>query len=85
MSMGQRKDRQEELFILTEGLPKSAGHPFYRALNRLLAEANFDRWVHKSCSVGTFSWIGNLQPTITARFSRFIRSPANSICHTPAY
>ena len=49
MSMGQRIDRQEELFILTEGLPKSAGHPFYKALNRLLAEADFDRWIEKRC------------------------------------
>lgn len=49
MSMGQRKDRQEDLFILTEGLPRSAGHPFYQALNRLLAAANFDRWIEKRC------------------------------------
>ena len=49
MSMGQRKDRQEDLFVLTEGLPKSAGHPFYQALNRLLAEADFDRWIEKRC------------------------------------
>jgi transposase len=49
MSMGQRRDRQEDLFILTEGLPKSSGHPFYQALNRLLAEADFDRWIEKRC------------------------------------
>jgi len=49
MSMGKHQDRQEELFILTEGLPKSAGHPFYKALNRLLAEADFDRRIERRC------------------------------------
>jgi transposase len=49
MSMGRRKDRQEKLFIMAEGLPKSPGHPFYQALNRLLAQAGFDRWLEKRC------------------------------------
>jgi IS5 family transposase len=49
MAMGKRRQRQEALFITTEGLPKSAGHPFYRKLNQLLAEADFDRWVERRC------------------------------------
>jgi transposase len=50
MSMGKRKrERQEVLFITARDLPKSAGHPFYAALNRLLAEAGFDRWVEGRC------------------------------------
>ena len=44
MAMGRReRDRQESLFIPSQDLPRSAGHPFYLALNSLLAEAHFDR------------------------------------------
>ena len=49
MTMGKRKQRQEALFVMTEGLPKSAGHPFYQRLNALLAEAEFDRWIERRC------------------------------------
>jgi transposase len=49
MAMGRRRQRQESLFIPADGLPKSLGHPFYRKLNRLLAEADFDRWVERRC------------------------------------
>lgn len=49
MAIGKRKQRQEALFILADGLPKSAGHPFYKKLNELLAEAGFDRWVENLC------------------------------------
>ena len=49
MAMGKRRQRQEALFITTEGLPKSAGHPFYRKLNQLLAEADFDHWIERRC------------------------------------
>jgi transposase len=49
MAMGKRRQRQEALFIMTDGLPKSAGHPFYQRLNALLAEADFDPWIEKRC------------------------------------
>lgn len=49
MAMGKRRQRQEALFIMADGLPKSAGHPFYQRLNALLAEADFDRWIEKRC------------------------------------
>ncbi|MDZ4686610.1 MAG: transposase [Planctomycetaceae bacterium] len=50
MAMGKRKaQRQETLFLPAGELPKSPGHPFYQALNRLLAEANFDRWAEDRC------------------------------------
>src|SRR5271155_2254951 len=49
MAMGKRKRRQGALFLATEDLPKSAGHPFYRKLNELLAEAEFDRWIERRC------------------------------------
>ena len=51
MAMGRRKrDRQEPLFITAQDLPRSAGHPFYRALNGLLAAADFDRWIESRCA-----------------------------------
>jgi transposase len=50
MAMGRRKvARQETLFVTAEQLPRSQGHPFYKALNALLAEAGFDRWIEDRC------------------------------------
>jgi len=49
MAMGKRKARQESLFVSADQLPQSPGHPFYRRLNALLAEAGFDRWVEQRC------------------------------------
>ena len=48
--MGKRKaERQDRLFLAAGDLPRSAGHPFYKGLNRLLAEAGFDRWIENRC------------------------------------
>jgi transposase len=49
LAMGKRKSRQESLFITTDRLVSSAGHPFYQKLNALLAEADFDRWIERRC------------------------------------
>ena len=50
MAMGKREtERQDDLFITHDRLPKSAGHVFYVKLNELLAEAKFDRWVEALC------------------------------------
>lgn len=50
MAMGRRKtERQDTLFITADHLPRSQGHPFYQALNRLLAIAGFDRWIEQRC------------------------------------
>ena len=50
MAMGRRKrERQQTLFVSSEGLRKSGGHPFYQRLNGLLAEAEFDRWIEAKC------------------------------------
>ncbi len=49
MALGKRKREQQELWVATTELPKSPGHPFYVRLNRLLAEADFDRWVERLC------------------------------------
>jgi transposase len=50
MAMGKREtERQDDLFITHDRLPKSAGHVFYVKLNQLLAEAKFDPWVEALC------------------------------------
>lgn len=49
MAMGKRKPRQDSLFVTTDQLTPSAGHPFYQKLNALLAEAEFDRWIERRC------------------------------------
>src|ERR1700730_14838420 len=49
MAMGKRKQRQESLFITAMDLPRSDGHPFYKKLNQLLAEAKFDEWIEWRC------------------------------------
>jgi len=49
MGLGKRKQEQQEAWVSTIDLPKSPGHPFYRKLNRLLAEAGFDIWLESLC------------------------------------
>jgi hypothetical protein len=51
MAFGKRlRERQLEAFVAASDLPKSPGHPFYAALNRLLAENGFDALVEKLCA-----------------------------------
>jgi transposase len=50
MALGRRGTRTGSMFIAATDLPKSGGHPFYAALNRLLSEANFDRIVEEMCA-----------------------------------
>src|SRR5215207_2782033 len=50
MAMGKRKPRQEALFVATDQIAPSAGHPFYQKLNQLLDEARFDRWIEHRCA-----------------------------------
>jgi transposase len=49
MSMGQREDKQQPLWVGATELPRSAGHRFYEKLNELLREAEFDRRVEALC------------------------------------
>jgi transposase len=51
MAMGTRKqqERQEDLWIATAELPRSAGHPFYERLNEVLEEAGLDAFVEERC------------------------------------
>lgn len=50
MALGKRKPAQQPLWIASRDLPRSPGHPFYAALNRLLTEAGFDRFVEQLCA-----------------------------------
>ena len=53
MALGRRKNDQQvqqQMFVTTTSLPRSPGHPFYVALNKLLAEAKFDEFVEKLCA-----------------------------------
>ena len=47
MAMGKKRtrDRQASMWVATADLPKSAGHPFYARLNRVLDDAGFDTFV----------------------------------------
>src|SRR5471030_2762190 len=49
MALGKQKHEQQEAWVATTDLPKSPGHPFYRKLNQVLAEAKFDNWIEKLC------------------------------------
>jgi transposase len=52
MSMGKRKKepKQANMWIATQDLPRSASHPFYARLNRVLDESDFDRYVEQLCA-----------------------------------
>ena len=42
MALGKRISKQADLWLVSSALPAAPGHPFYRKLNELLAEAEFD-------------------------------------------
>ena len=51
MAMGNRPaERQSALFVPTEKLARSPGHPFYERVNALLAEEGFDVFVEDHCA-----------------------------------
>ena len=50
MALGKRKAEQQAAWVATTELPKSPGHPFYKKLNKLLAQAGFDEWLEKLCA-----------------------------------
>ena len=50
MALGKRKSEKQEAWVATTELPRSPGHPFYKQLNRLLAEDGFDGWLEKLCA-----------------------------------
>ena len=58
MALGKRREEQEEMWVATTSLPKSVGHVFYRKLNRLLTEADFDRTAERMCEPYYHSHLG---------------------------
>ena len=50
MGKRRRRARQASMWIPTSDLPRSAAHPFYRRLNRILDEAGFDAFVEAQCT-----------------------------------
>ena len=51
MAMGKKKrQQQEDLWVATSELPRTAGHPFYERLNRLFNEHGFDDFVEGLCA-----------------------------------
>ena len=58
MALGKRREEQQEMWVATTSLPKSVGHVFYRKLNRLLTEADFDRTAERMCEPYYHSHLG---------------------------
>ena len=50
MGRRQRRARQASMWIPTHELPRSAAHPFYQRLNRILDDAGFDAFVEPTCA-----------------------------------
>ena len=50
MGTKRTRDRQASLSVATEDLQRSAGHPFYERLNRVLDNAGFDVFVEGQCA-----------------------------------
>ena len=43
MALGRRTHKQGQVWVPTHKMPTSPGHPFYRKLNELLKDIEFDR------------------------------------------
>ena len=50
MGKRRRRGRQPSMWVASSDLPRSAGHPFYQRLNRVLDEAGFDAFVEEQCA-----------------------------------
>src|SRR6516162_5112834 len=62
MALGRREGSYGEMWIATNRLARSPGHPFYERLNRVLGEAGFDRFVEERCK--PFYAAGHGRPSI---------------------
>lgn len=47
--MGTRDGEQEDLFITHQQL-RSQSHPYYQAVNKVLAEKGFDKFAERTCA-----------------------------------
>ena len=50
MALGRRRNEQQEMWVATTDLARSPGHPFYRALNKVLTEGWIRRFVEELCA-----------------------------------
>ena len=50
MGKRRRRARQASMWIPTSDLPRSAAHPFYHRLNRILDDVDFDAFVEEQCT-----------------------------------
>ncbi len=49
MGLGRQRDRQADMFIAWDQIPKSRGHAFFDRLQSILRKAGFDRFVENIC------------------------------------
>ena len=65
MAMGRRKDRARTpgLWIATNELPRTGGHPFYQRLNQVLDAHAFDAFVEAQCAPFYADTVG--RPSLT--------------------
>src|SRR5579859_7276031 len=49
MAMGKRKAKQESLWVSTEQIARSAGHPFYGKVNEVLEQRKLDQRLEHLC------------------------------------
>lgn len=49
MALGNQGGRQSTMYLAYDEIPKSRGHAFYDALQRILCGAGFDRFVERIC------------------------------------
>ena len=50
MSLGRRRERQEQLWVSCHEMPESPGNPFYQKLNGILEKDGFDAFVENLCA-----------------------------------
>ena len=50
MALGRRKGKQQSMWLAGKDLPRSSGHPFYSALEKVLVAGDFDRFVEDLCA-----------------------------------
>ena len=59
------------MWVPAADLPRSAGHPFYERLNRVLGDADFDRFVETACAKFYADGVG--RPSLTpGRYFRLL-------------
>jgi len=69
MRTRKRRHRQASMWVVTQELPRSAAHPFYRRLSRVLDDAQFDAFVEGACATFYAPVMGrpSLAPAVAAR------------------